>query len=296
VADVKRMVEQPSVQKGGGLTRAQMYEQATQSSKSKVKRMVDVEAVQAEAKGKKLNPSEFEKRAKEQAESKVKRMVDMDSVQAEARGKKLDPSEFERKVKEESEAKIKRMVDVELAQAEARGNVVAAPPPKISEPVTRSSDNEREASSTRAVTEVTVQATIKSDEDADSERLARLEKRRLERESSQKAVEEPKKETPVCKSYASGVGLRSHQVKLNDYNVFTVYTRDDNDQKMSLPLDNLKINISGPVSPQSEIFDNSDCSFDIEWIPTVAGVYTIDVTVDNVPVKDSPFVINLSQE
>eukprot|EP01121_Diplochlamys_sp_Union-15-3_P002430 TRINITY_DN1212_c0_g1_i2.p1 TRINITY_DN1212_c0_g1~~TRINITY_DN1212_c0_g1_i2.p1 ORF type:complete len:703 (+),score=204.05 TRINITY_DN1212_c0_g1_i2:100-2208(+) len=110
--EVKRMVDQPSVSKGAGLTRAQMFEKAAQESRNRVTKMVDVESVQSEAKGKKIQPSEFERRAKEQAERKVKRMVSVDEVTAEAKGKKLTPEEFEKRAKEESEAKVKRNLSV----------------------------------------------------------------------------------------------------------------------------------------------------------------------------------------
>eukprot|EP01120_Amphizonella_sp_Union-15-10_P015923 TRINITY_DN827_c0_g1_i1.p1 TRINITY_DN827_c0_g1~~TRINITY_DN827_c0_g1_i1.p1 ORF type:complete len:1002 (+),score=324.37 TRINITY_DN827_c0_g1_i1:84-3089(+) len=123
--DVKRMVEPPSVQSKAALSRVAQFEQAAQTSKLK-SRMVDVESVQEQTRGKKINPLEFEKLAKQQADSKVKRMVDLDKVKAEARGKKLNPEEFERKAKEDSDAKVKRMVDLDKVKAEARGKKLNA--------------------------------------------------------------------------------------------------------------------------------------------------------------------------
>eukprot|EP01121_Diplochlamys_sp_Union-15-3_P002432 TRINITY_DN1212_c0_g1_i8.p1 TRINITY_DN1212_c0_g1~~TRINITY_DN1212_c0_g1_i8.p1 ORF type:complete len:204 (+),score=71.24 TRINITY_DN1212_c0_g1_i8:191-802(+) len=202
--------------------------------------MVDVNAVQAEARGKKLTPEEYERKIKEESEAKVKRMVDVDNVQAEARGKKLTAEEFERKAKEEAEAKVKRMVSPSTVVAEARGT--------------------------------------KEDEE-DKERIARLERRKKERDQQQQSTSTPQ----PTGTFASGAGLRGSEVKVNDLNLFTINVRDGSDQKLTVSKDRVKVDIKGPAEAIYDVFDNNDSSFDVEWGPTNAGDYFVNVSVDGIP-------------
>eukprot|EP01120_Amphizonella_sp_Union-15-10_P005524 TRINITY_DN163_c0_g2_i1.p1 TRINITY_DN163_c0_g2~~TRINITY_DN163_c0_g2_i1.p1 ORF type:complete len:940 (-),score=239.07 TRINITY_DN163_c0_g2_i1:114-2933(-) len=95
-------------------------------------------------------------------------------------------------------------------------------------------------------------------------------------------------------SEASGKGLTSSQCALNDINLFTIFPRDSSGKLIIVPEEEIHVSITGPGNAvTTDIFDNPDGSWDVEWSSPTPGEYTITVKVGNVPVKNSPFKVQL---
>jgi filamin len=87
-------------------------------------------------------------------------------------------------------------------------------------------------------------------------------------------------------SYAEGPGLEGGQA--TKPSVFTIHAYDPEGQKCTDGGDPFKVDIQGPADVQPTVTDNGDGTYTVEYTPTEAGDYTVNVTLHDEPIKDVP--------
>jgi len=108
---------------------------------------------------------------------------------------------------------------------------------------------------------------------------------------------EIQEQAPSKFSMSTITGVDKPDVKTDDYPVFTLFPRDDNSKLMHVPQDSIFIKITSPKnnSITASIYSNGDGSYDLEWEPKSAGHYKIEVKVQSLPLKGSPFTLLVSK-
>jgi len=94
-------------------------------------------------------------------------------------------------------------------------------------------------------------------------------------------------------SIAYGPGLEKG-VKDNEPTHFTIESRDKNNNKITHGNDKFNVKIDGPKgNVPAKIKDNGDGTYKVEYSPEHPGLHTINVTLEDKPIKDSPFKVDV---
>jgi filamin len=95
-------------------------------------------------------------------------------------------------------------------------------------------------------------------------------------------------------SYATGPGLEGG--KTSQPMDFTIYSVDANGELVTTGGDPFVVGIDGPSGPVDfNMVDNNDGTYGVSYAPTQGGNYTINVSLFDQPIKDSPYCATIKQ-
>jgi len=82
--------------------------------------------------------------------------------------------------------------------------------------------------------------------------------------------------------------------QIRSLHFFKIQAKDSNGDDVKEGGDVFNILIDGPngqIAPK--IKDNGDGTYDVEYKPEDAGEHNINISLDGVPIKDAPFIVNV---
>lgn len=97
----------------------------------------------------------------------------------------------------------------------------------------------------------------------------------------------------ASKSYAEGPGLT--EAFDNEPAHFTIHAKDKQGNPRKDGGDPFKVNISGPETVVPQVVDNGDGTYDVTYEAGKPGPYRIEVTLEDKPIKDAPFSVNVKE-
>eukprot|EP01097_Dermamoeba_algensis_P011897 TRINITY_DN938_c0_g1_i1.p1 TRINITY_DN938_c0_g1~~TRINITY_DN938_c0_g1_i1.p1 ORF type:complete len:1157 (+),score=374.89 TRINITY_DN938_c0_g1_i1:50-3472(+) len=78
---------------------------------------------------------------------------------------------------------------------------------------------------------------------------------------------------------------------------FTIQARNKIGDPMKTGGDPFKVTVAGPYGsePPVKVVDNKDGTYSVTYEPNVVGEHKVDVTLNNIPIKDAPFFVNIER-
>jgi filamin len=105
-----------------------------------------------------------------------------------------------------------------------------------------------------------------------------------------------KSSTDPHKTTASGPGIQPGNL-INQPTHFTIQARNKIGDPMKTGGDPFKVSVTGPYNVDAEptLRDNGDGTYYVEYEPTVAGPYKVEVTLNGTPISGSPWEFDINR-